>query len=109
MPISLVNGLPLLSIVFGIAVLLGGLWVFRRAYTRDLSALQERLINTYKAQNEALETELRRLRRELAAMRLGFKHLGVTIEIEGNDIILTDEGKPKSTRVTAVHMEDEQE
>lgn len=95
------------NLIIVILAFVGGYIAIRSSISKTAQEIQERLINTLTIENEALQRELRRLRRELAAMRLGFKHLGVAIEIEGNDIILTDAGKPKSTRVSTVHLDDD--
>lgn len=108
MPDNVLNGLPILSIVITLAAVLGGLYVFRKSQTKQLGELQERLINTYKTQNEVLEKELTALRREATAMRLGFKHLGISIEISGDDIILTDASEqPKRTHITTIHSDED--
>ena len=50
---------------------------------------------------------IRRLRREVAACRAALKHLGMEIEIDGNEVILIDEQKPKRTRIMTVQIEEE--
>jgi uncharacterized protein YneF (UPF0154 family) len=99
---NLLSGLPIISIVFTIAAVLGGLYVFRKSQTKQLSELQDKVIETLTTTVGALESEIKRLRREVTAMRVGFKHLGMSIEISGDEIVLTDEQQPKRTRIRTV-------
>jgi len=95
-PENLLLSLP--SIVITLSVIIGGLFVFRRAYVKQLGELQERVINAYKEQDESQQKELKRLRREIVAMRAAFKQLGMEIEINGTSITLIDghqQGKRK--------------
>lgn len=91
------------SIMLMIVAILGGLWMFRQ----QLSEMQSKVIATYKEQVAQLEKELKACRRELAAMRMGFKYLGVSIEVSGDDIVLTDEQQPKRTHITTVPIPQE--
>jgi hypothetical protein len=107
MPENLIVALP--SAVITICMVLGGLFVFRRAYVQQLGELQERIIATYKETNEAQVKELERLRQEINAMRAAFKQLGVEIEINGDTITLINVQQPKRTRVVQVpHTEEKQ-
>ncbi len=100
--------IPLPSIVLSLCMIIGGLFVFRRAYVKQLGELQERIISTYKAQNEALEKDLANLRHEITAMRLAFKQLGLEIEINGTTITIIDGQQAKRKRIIQVPtIEDE--
>ena len=89
--------LSLPSIVITIMVIVGGLFVFRRAYVKQLGELQERVIGAYKEQALTQETELKRLRREVIALRVAIKQLGFEIEIDEGSITLID-GRGQTTR-----------
>lgn len=97
MPEFITNAVPgaIIALVIGIL----GVVAYRRFNTKQLGEIQERLI-------EAQEKEIKRLRREVAAMRAALKHLGIEIEIDGNEVILIDEQKPKRTRIMTVSIED---
>lgn len=97
--INLLSSLP--SIVIALAVTLGGLFAFRRTYTKSLGEIQERLI-------AAQEKELVRLRRDGVAMRYAFKQLGVEIEIDGDVITIIDGQQAKRKRIIQIPaVEDE--
>ena len=107
MPENLLLSLP--SIAITLSVIIGGLFVFRRAYVKQLGELQERVIAAYKEQNESQEKELKRLRREITAMRMAFKQLGMEIEINGDTITLIDGHQAKRKRVIQISADEEDE
>lgn len=104
---TLLTSLP--SIVITLAVIVGGLFVFRRAYVKQLGELQERVIAAYKSENETQGKELSRLRREVAAMRVAFKQLGVEIEIDNDVITIVDGQQPQRKRIIPVPALKEEE
>src|SRR5258706_1807360 len=100
---SLLASFPTIGLV--VVAILGGLWMFRI----QLSDMQSKVISTYKEQNGQLEKELQACRREMRAMRLGFKQLGITIEIDDNEIVLIDEGKQVGrTRILTARIDEEE-
>jgi len=106
-PENLLLSLP--SIVITLSVIIGGLFVFRRAYVKQLGELQERVINAYKEQDESQQKELKRLRREIMAMRAAFKQLGMEIEINGTAITLIDSHQAKRKRIIQIPDAEEDE
>src|SRR5258706_14899131 len=99
---SLLASFPTIGLM--VVAILGGLWMFRQ----QLGEMQSKVIATYKEQNAQLEKELKACRREMKAMRLGFKQLGITIEIDDNEIILIDEGKKaERTRILTARINDD--
>src|SRR6266704_4695975 len=105
MPENLLLSLP--SIVITLSVIIGGLFVFRRAYVKQLGELQESVIAAYKEQNESQERELKRLRREITAMRMAFKQLGMEIEINGTTITIINGQQPKRKRIIQLPADEE--
>lgn len=101
---SVLTALP--SIAITLAALVGGLFVFKRAYVKQLGELQESVIASYKLLNEAQEKEIIRLRREIVAMRVAFKQLGVEIEIDGSTITIIDGQQQKRKRILQVPVEE---
>jgi len=106
-PENLLLSLP--SIAITLCVIIGGLFVFRRAAVKQLGDLQESVIAAYKEQNESQERELKRLRREVIAMRAAFKQLGMEIEINGTAITLIDSHQAKRKRIIQVPDDEEDE
>lgn len=93
---TLLPSLP--TLVATLAIMAGGLWVFRRSYVKQLGEMQEKVIATYKAQNEAQEVEIAgckkeisRLKRALAAIEYVLKQRGERIEIDGEVVTLISE------------------
>ena len=105
MPENLLLSLP--SIVITLSVIVGGLFVFRRAAVKQLGELQESVIGAYKEQSETQEKELVRLRREIKAMRAAFKQLGMEIEINGTSITLIDSHQAKRKRIIQIPADEE--
>jgi len=105
MPENLLLSLP--SIVITLSVIIGGLFVFRRAYVKQLGELQERVIAAYKEQDESQTKELKRLRREINAMRVAFKQLGMEIEINGTTITIINGQQPKRKRIIQLPADEE--
>ncbi len=106
-PENLLLSLP--SIAITLCVIIGGLFVFRRAAVKQLGELQESVIAAYKEQNESQERELVRLRRAIIAMRAAFKQLGMEIEINGTTITLIDGHQGKRKRIIQVPDDEDEE
>ena len=89
--------LPMLIIT--VCVLVGGLWIFKRSSVKQLGELQASVINTYKAQNEAQELQIKtlaakvkRLEDTLATLKITLKkRRGLLIEVDGDVITLVDQ------------------
>ena len=105
-PENLLLSLP--SIAITLCVIIGGLFVFRRAAVKQLGELQESVIAAYKEQNESQERELVRLRRAIIAMRAAFKQLGMEIEINGTTITLID-GHQQGKRKRIIQVPDDED
>lgn len=88
---------PMLIIIA--AGLAGGLWIFKRSYVKQLGELQESVIATYKAENEAQELKIKSLEKKVArlegvisTLQITFKkRRGLLIEIDEDLITLTDQ------------------
>lgn len=88
---------PMLIIIA--AGLAGGLWIFKRSYVKQLGELQESVISTYKAQNDAqaiqiktLEKKVARLEGVISTLQLTFKkRRGLLIEVDDDVITLIDQ------------------
>lgn len=86
-------------LIITVAVLVGGLWIFKRSSVKQLGELQQSVINTYKAQNEAQElqikalaTKVKRLEDTLATLKITLKkRRGLLIEVNDDVITLVDQ------------------
>lgn len=106
--------LPLLIIT--IAVLFGGLWVFRRSYVKQLGELQESVISTYKSQNEAQELQIKALEKKVARLEGVISTLKVTLNkrrgllIEINDDLITlIDQRTGTEHAVQIHVTDQHE
>lgn len=89
--------LPTLAIM--LAITLGGLWIFKRTNVKQLGELQEKVIATYKSENEAqglqiktLAAKVKRLEDTLATLKITLKkRRGLLIEINDDLITLVDQ------------------
>lgn len=90
---ALLPSLPTMAIM--IAVTFGGLWVFRRAYTKQLGEMQDRVIAVYKAENEAQATQIATLEKKVQRLESVLSTLTLTLKarrgllIEMNDDLIT--------------------
>ncbi len=88
---------PMLIIIA--AGLVGGLWIFKRSYVKQLGELQDSVIATYKSQNEAQELQIKTLEKKVArlegvisTLQITFKkRRGLLIEIDEDVITLVDQ------------------
>lgn len=90
---ALLPSLP--GIALTIAILLGGLWAFRRSSVKQLGELQESVIATYKSQNEAQAIQIKALEKKVAKLEGTLSTLQITLKkrrgllIEINDDLIT--------------------
>jgi hypothetical protein len=111
---ALLSNFP--TLVITIAVLFGGLWVFKRSYVKQLGELQESVIATYKAQNEAqakqiasLEKKLARMETVLSTLQITLKRRrGLLIEINDDLITLVDQ-RTGAEHAVQIHVSDQHE
>ena len=88
---------PMLIII--VAGLAGGLWIFKRTYTKQLGELQQSVINTYKSQNDAQELQIKALEKKVARLEGALstiqitlkKRRGLLIEVDDDTITLIDQ------------------
>lgn len=105
---------PMLVII--VAGLVGGLWIFKRSYVKQLGELQQSVIATYKAENEAQELKIKSLERKvtrlesvLATLQVTLKkRRGLLIEINDDLITLVDQ-RTGTEHAVQIHVTDQHE
>ena len=97
------------TMVIMIAITLGGLWIFKRTNVKQLGEMQEKVIATYKSENEVqakqistLEKKVQRLEGVLSTLQITLKkRRGLLIEISDDLITLIDQrtGTEQSVKI----------
>lgn len=105
--------IPILSLVISIAALVGGYLAYRQGYSKQASAIQDRVITALQNQNkvqeeqiEGCEKEIARLKRVVTTIQLALKRRGLRIEIDRDAISLIDEGVSKQEQVIQISVTD---
>lgn len=107
---SLQDFLPLLSIILTLCAVVGGFFAFKKGYSQEAGAIQERVIEALKdevkalkSKIESLETERSTQDRVLSTIRYALKQYGMRIVISGDFVTVRDaSGKNKTTRIQAL-------
>lgn len=106
--------LPTLAIM--LAITLGGLWVFKRTNVKQIGEMQEKVIATYKSENEVQELKIKSLERKvkqleavLATLQVTLKkRRGLLIEISDDLITLVDQ-RTGAEHAVQIHVTDQHE
>lgn len=94
---SILPSLP--TMVIMIAITFGGLWIFKRTNVKQLGEMQEKVIATYKSQNDAQELQIKALEKKVARLEGALstiqitlkKRRGLLIEVDDDTITLIDQ------------------
>jgi hypothetical protein len=95
---TLLPSLP--TTVIMAAVTLGGLWVFRRTYVKQLGEMQEKIISAQEKQISILTKKVQRLEGVLSTLQYTLKERRrLHLDIKDDFVIITDERT--GTEITA--------
>jgi hypothetical protein len=104
---------PFASLLLTVVLAVGGVFAFRGAINRSASEIQKNSIEALQAQNEAqevqiktLEKEMVRLKKQFETVQIALKHRGLSIEMEGDSIILIDNQTRQTRTVISIDAKD---
>lgn len=104
---NLPDFLPVLNIVLLVGLTVGGLLAFRKGYSKEAGAIQERVITALKDEVSTLRDKVESLEREratqdrvIATIRYALKQHGLRVIISGDFVTLKERnGQSHTTRV----------
>lgn len=99
--------LPLLNLVIGVFVVVGGIFAYRNGYSKQTAEIQDRVINALKDEIEVLRGKVEGLEKDRATqdrvvstIRHVLKQYGLRIVISGDFVTVQDTtGKSRTTRI----------
>ena len=100
--------LPVLNIVLAIGLVVGGIFAWRKGYSKEAGEAQERLIDALEKEVAVVRREVDDLKRErstqdnvIKTIRYLLKQYGLKVTIGPGDVVTIDDstGNRKSTRV----------
>lgn len=106
--------LPMLIIT--VCTLVGGLWVFRKSYTKQLGELQKSVNDTYKSLSEVQDKQIKMLKEKVTKLEATLstlqitlkKRRGLLIEINEDLITLIDQ-RTGAEHAVQIHVTDQHE
>jgi len=104
MNISIQDFLPVLNIVLLVALAIGGIFAYRKGYSQEAGAIQERVITALKDEVDTLRDKVDDLEKEratqdrvIATIRYALKSHGLRVTIAGDFVTLQDTANKSKT------------